>query len=438
MLKHLFQKHLLHLSVFIITMIAVSGCGNINGTTNNSGPATISGRVVTFDQSTGSATPIAGATVSLSQIQSNGTLKSISTQSVQSGTDGSFTLSANVGGLQYLVAIAKVNNTQYMGVVDAPAQSGKTIYCSPLNKESTIETKIFLSTILQNPNSYVSLDVIRAMTNDSLASELASDTTNIQNVASAFLQRESYRIQMLQSTYIAATNTQINYLESYQNQYAIILDNSLYNNFSNTDSVTTAYENFYNSFSNSYNLVYLSNLAYLEVANTTNTILLNSAISLKSNIQFQLNKQKALFTSYAIRKEMVDQFDSANASAAIMDSVSKANSSLYNSFNNAMTSNDLTQAYSTYHSQIFSLMKEVYSSDVDSLNAIDHDITVQGGLKTQLDGNISNHPGSTAIMQAFISYFSSIRTLIKNRFPNASTSKLHSLYSIIEAINLSI
>ena len=351
MLKQLIQKYLLHITVILLTLVTISGCGNINGLTNNSGPATVSGRVVTFNQSTGSATPIAGATVSLNQIQNDGTLKSVSTQDAQSGANGSFTLSTNSNGFQYLIAIANVNNTQYMGVVDAPIQSGQTVYCSPINKESTIETKIFLSAIRQNPNSYVSLDIIRAMTNDSLASELSSDTTNIPNVASAFLQRESYRIQMLQSTYIAATNNQINYMEAYQNQYAIILDNSLYSNFSNTDSVTTAYENFYNSFSNSYNLVYLSDLAYLEVANTTNTILLNSAISLKSNIQFQLNKQKAIFSSYTIRKEMVNQFDTANASAAIMDSVSKANAELYDSFDNAMTANDLTQAYSTYHSQ---------------------------------------------------------------------------------------
>ncbi len=438
MLKQLFQKYILHISVILLTLVTISGCGNINGSTNNSGPATISGRVVTFDRSTGSSNPIAGASVSLSQIQGDGSLKTVSTQSAQSGTDGSFTLSANVAGFQYLIAIANVNNTQYMGVVDAPAQSGKTIYCSPVNKKSTIDTKILLNTIQLNPNAYVSLDVVRALTSDSLASELSSDTTDIQNVASAFLQRETYRIQMMQSTYINASISQINYLESYQNQYAIILDNNLYNNYGNSDSVKTAYDNFYNSFSNSYNLVNLSNLAYLEITNTSNTILLNSAISLKSSIQFQLNKQKAIFTSYAIRKEMVDQFDTANASTAIMDSVSKANTELFNSFNAAMTANDLTQAYSTYHGQIFSLLKKVYPSDVDSLNAVDHDITVQGGLKTQLDGNLSNHPGSTSIMQAFISYFSSIRTLIQNRFPNASTSKLHSLYSIIEAINLSI
>lgn len=382
--------------------------------------------------------PIEGATVSLQQIQSDGSIQTVSAQSVQSGSDGAFSVTTKVNGYPYLIAVATKGNNKYMSIVDASVQSGKTVYCSPITPEATAETRIFISTFKQNPNAYVSLNVIRAITDDSLSSILNNDTTLVEPVASAFLQRETSRINMLQSTYIAASSTQLSYIESIQNQFAINLDNRLYNNYNITDSVTTAYNDFYNFFSDSYNLGGLSNLAYMEVGNTTDLILLNNSTNLSQPIQFQLNKQRALYMSYAIRKEMVSQFTAASASSAVMDSVNKSNASLFSSFQNASTNNEIKQAYTTYHSQIFSLIKKVYSTDVDSLVKVNNDIIGQGGLKSQLDGNLSNNPSGTSIMQAFMSYFTSIRSSISNRFPNATNTKLHILYSVFEGTDLSM
>src|SRR5665647_1985753 len=80
------------------------------------------------------------ATVIMAEVQADGSLKTVSTQSVQTDVNGHFVIETNTSSAKNLVVVATKGSSEWQSVVSAEVKSGKTVYAQPLNSESTAET----------------------------------------------------------------------------------------------------------------------------------------------------------------------------------------------------------------------------------------------------------------------------------------------------------
>lgn len=432
-------------AVIVLAAFFLNSCNGLLGSSNNSSsnsksPVIIKGRVVTYQPSSGTYVPVSGANVVLDQLQYTGALSTISGVSGQTGSDGSFAINAKLASNVFTVVIATKGNNKYMDVAIPSSKSGQIIsYQSFLSEKSTIETRIFIEAVAQSQGQYANLNSIRSIMSDSLAQMVSSDTSSINTLATAFANRDYARINTLAGSLVGANSLQLNDIAAYQNLSVARLDSALNLNYAKKDSINSDYLDFYSNSTHAYNVAGLSNVAYVLVNNTANQVLLNSLTSLSPNLQFRMNRQRAIYMSHAVTSDVYHQFSSASAPFAIMDSVTNANNQLQTAFMDAKSDTMIKEAYSTYHKKIFSALKKTYQSYSDSLASVETDINGPNGMKAQLASSVSSSStSSSSAVQAFSSYYYNIGTDIQSKISSATTTQLFIINSIIDDINLYI
>lgn len=210
------RKHRSNLLVLILlAILGFSACSNDeNPVESNGETAKVSGRISSQSSSQSLAKDngietVEGATVILAQVQADGSLKTVSTQSVQTDVNGKFTIETRLNNVENLIVVAEKNNTKWKAVVSSRVQSGTTVYAPPLNSQTTAESDLFIRVVSQGYANDISLADIRLFLNSQAATQINSNTDTETKFVAAVRSHSQARVQAASNSYFGLTNTQV-------------------------------------------------------------------------------------------------------------------------------------------------------------------------------------------------------------------------------------
>ena len=220
-------------------VLFLSGCFRDEATTSDDASvgttATVEGRVqgdIGLGKRSAAYAGIEGAAVTVTRIQSDGSIQIVSTAEVKTDIQGHFTVQAAVDGARELIVHAKKEGKEWKAVVSAKAEKGKTVICRPLNVESSIEADVYAKVRGEAKNNEVSFVDIASKIDGELAAKVeakAEAKTEVEAYLSAQVQAEAKsRIQILLNGGIKATRAQIDKADEARMELQAKLDADLH------------------------------------------------------------------------------------------------------------------------------------------------------------------------------------------------------------------
>lgn len=195
-----------------------------------------------------------------------------------------------------------------------------------------------------------------------------------------------------------------------------------------------------NNYANSVLAVYASNnvnsRVYAELLRIGMASYNSASASINSQVRFATAKSFYLHYSLILNHSMKQQFQAVGASAAQVNTVNSAGLSLYAAIKNSSNQEEINNAFVQYHSNIKAQLKVVLSAYSTLIDAIDATINANTGAKVVLSSSLNTSITSNAIINAYISFFNSVRTTTQAALTTASSAQVNAASQILILINM--
>lgn len=204
--------------IIVVTIIAslfLASCSKNDPVGSSVGTSKVAGRVSstnglqksTFSESTLSG--VQGATVVLVQVQADGSLKTVSTQNIQTDAAGKFVVETNLTGTGNLVVVATKGTMEWKAIVSSKVQSGTTVYAPPLTTESTAETNIYIKLVSEGHASDFDEADLKLLLNAQAAGNIQGDSQAESDFMHAFQASSQASAQASGNSYFGLSSSQI-------------------------------------------------------------------------------------------------------------------------------------------------------------------------------------------------------------------------------------
>lgn len=409
------------------------------------GTSKVSGRVsdsslesVASSQTTRSIESSAGveaATVIIAEVQANGSLKTVSTQSVQTDVNGNFVVETNTSGAKNLVVVATKGSSEWQAVVSAETKSGKTVYSQPLNTESTSEAEVYARLKAAGKTNVVSQSDVQLYLNSEIAAQIKGNASLEDQFISSLEKRSQASSQTCSNSNFGISSSQIQTITEAKAQAQVSFETALFNSSEST-SADAAFVNYQKAIIAAYAKANVNVETYARITNIASKTYLNASASMSSQLSFACAKSEYMRDAFVLQQAIEAKFQSAGASSQQSSAVVVAGASLSTSIKNSVSINQIANAFAQYHSSIVDQLKLTLSTQVTAISTIDASINGLSGLKFTLNAAIGVGVSTNAIVNAYVSFYNSIKTLVQSSLSGASSSQISAATEILILANI--
>lgn len=423
------------------SLLLISCNDNVSGTSQNNQPSKVKGRVANSSSSgaakNASATSLSGMTVILAQVQSDGSLKTVSTANATTQADGSFVVSTDLDGVNNLIVEATTSGgTTYEAIVDATVHHGMTVTAPPLNSQTTTQSEVYQKITAQGQASAVSSADIELYIDAKTSASVWGNSQAIASLASAIIARDKARADILSSTAVNASKQQIQTIDKAKMTAAADLQTAINAANSDTTKIDDAYKTYDDAVIKAYTNAGLTMNDYIDVDRAGNSAYVNAASSLTTQAQFTIKQNASLILANAMKKEAQIQFQAAGASQSEIDNVNQASDQLQTDIRNATNISGIVAAFTTFHDSLKASLKTTMSAQASAIDTIDTDINAQNGFKAKLESAISGVNNASIIATAYAAYLTSVQTDVKSALSTASQTNIDVATKVLTMINI--
>lgn len=406
----------------------VDSQGNMAKVEGRLSPSGASGNVL---GKSSSAESVQGATVMLAQIQADGSLKTVSNNSVQTDASGRFVLETNLNGVSNLVVVASQGSTQWKAIVSGTVQSGTTVYAPPLDDESTAETEIYIKLVGQGRASTIDAAELKILLNAQAAANVRGNASAQDEVIAALQAQSDAYVRAAGNSYFGLSSSQIQAFLHAKAEAQAKLDAAFYHNSSDTedkrDSEINDYDSEVLSASASSNV---NASVYAELMRIGASAFVNATASMSTEGRLAIAKSIYKRYSFVLTLAMKQQFQAAGASDAQVNALNSAGANLYASVKSASDLSQIDDAFVQFHSSAVAQLKlslSTYATVFDSINAsVGASSTTKALLKASLASTIS----IDAIVNAYVTFFSSVKAAVSAGMTGATSAQMNAVSQI--------
>ncbi len=432
-----FGKKILSM-IIISSALILSGCSNDeNPVESNGNPAKVSGRISATSSSSNvlgkaSATEaVEGATVVLAQVQVDGSLKTVSTQSVQTDVNGKFVIETNLNEEKNLVVVAEKASAKWKAIVSAKVKSGATVYAPPLNTESTAQADIYIKLVGQGKANEGSESDLKWFINSQAAAQIHGNADAEAKVIDAIQAQNEATVKAAGNSYFGLTNAQIQAMMKAKTDASAKLDEELYMNGDSDSGVESAFNNYENSVIAATASSNINASTYAGLMRIGLSAYTNASASMQSQARFATSKSFYLRYALALNYAMKQQFQAAGASSAQVNSVNSAGVTLYSSIKNSTDADGIANAFAQYQSSIKSELKLTLSSHATAVDSVDATINAANGAKVILSSSINFGVSLDVIVNAYVTFFNAVKTASQTAFAGATSTQASAAAQIL-------
>ncbi|MEW6702084.1 MAG: hypothetical protein AB1298_05140 [Bacteroidota bacterium] len=437
----------LFLAVIITTSFFLASCSKDNNPLESGGSTSkVAGRI---SPSTGSATtlsksgnaettqaPVQDATVILAQVQADGSLKTVSTKSVQTDAAGKFVVETNLSGVNNLVVVATKGEAQWKAIVSSTVQSGNTVYAPPLNMESTTETNLYIKLVSQGRANSIDATDLKILLDAQGASYLRSNANAEAEFINALQAQSQATAQAAGNSYFGLSSSQIQAVMLAKAEAKAKFDAALYNAGESEEETENEINNFEGSLLSVYTKNATSANVYAKLMRIGVTAFVNATTSMSANGRVAIAKSFYKRYAFVLSVAMKEQFQSAGASSAQINAVASAGAALYSSIKTSADLNQIANAFVQYHSSIKSQIKVTLASYADAIEIIDSSINATASSKTVLNASLIGAVSIDAIINAYVTFFNTVKSTTQATLTGASSEQVSASSQILILANM--
>jgi len=430
----------------LLIVVGQTGCGkDSNNPASQNDFATIEGRVTNETGLTKSlsktAADVEGATVTVVQVQTDGTTSIVSTSEANTNASGKFEIEVDVESSKGLIVIAKKDGVEWKAVVNNEVRRGSKTKCQPHNEESTSEAEVDddirqRNNTNNNPRKSSHPDVAIHI-NAKLAAEINGDSQAIAEVATAIEAESEAHVQALSHASISATANQMQDVVNAKAEAQANFEIGLHTAIGNESSVQTEIEAFQSAIVAAYLDAGISASAYAKAKQTSSTAMMSN-ISLSAEAELALKQAVVDIQSWASEAACRSQFNALGAANTEITALANAATALRLSVKNASSKAEIQTALASYHDTIISQLQISAAAHASAVLAIDATINAVAGAKLSLAAAISAAVTTEAVVAAYFDFFAAVETLVSTTLSTATQTEIEAIAEILILANMSI
>lgn len=376
---------------------------------------------------------VQGAAVVLAQVQADGSLKTVSTQSVQTDAAGKFVIETNLSGVNNLVVVATQGVAEWKATVSATVQSGTTVYAPPLNVESTTETDIYIKLVAQGRANNIDAADLKILLNAQAALHIRGNANAEAEFINALQAKAQAAAQARGNSYFGLSSSQIQSMINAKAEAKAMLDAALYNSGDTEEEIEKEIQYYEERVCANSNVNASVHAELMRIGVTT---FLNATTSMSTNGRLAI--AKSFYKRYAsvLNVAMKQQFQAAGATEAQINAAASAGAALYSSIKTAADLNVIANAFVQYHSSIKSQLKITLASYASAIETIDMSINSAASAKTILNASVIGLVSLDAIINAYVVFFNSVKTTTQVTMVGASSSQINAASRVLILANM--
>ncbi len=433
---------------FIFLLFLLISCSKDNNPVNpGAGNSKIAGKVTgdsglyqSMQKSSGveSSHGVSGATVILAQVQADGSLKTVSTQSVQTDVNGNFVVETNLSGsgTQNLVVVATKNTSQWKAVVYSQVSSNTTVYCQPVNTQTTANADVYSQIVASGQAGTVSTADLQMYLNSYVAAQISSNASEKSRFASCLVSESQVRTQASGNTYFNISGSQLTAIENARAQALISFQTSLYNHVDSQSAASQDYQTYQRAFISAYSNANVKLEAYAKLLRISSKAYTNQSVQMSSSASFAASQSIYSYSALVLRSAAESKFQEAGASSSQMSTVSNAGVTLSSSIASAASVSQISDAYVQYHNTLVTQLKVVLSAYATLIDSMDANINGAVGIKATLNAALSGSISTSQYVTAYTTFYSSLATLVQTTLTGATSAQINSATEILILANM--
>jgi len=410
-----------------------------NGEANSkiSGRVTESGGLKSASLKSGQAVAgVQGATVIIAEVQANGTLNTVSTQSVQTDVDGKFVIETKMSGTKNLVVVATKNTSEWKTVVSSEVKSGTTVYAQPLNTETTAEAEVYARLIATGKTNVISQTDVQLYVNADVAAQIKGNASAQDQFISSLEVAAQAKTKASGNSYFGISNSQLQAITTANAQAQADFEAALYNADDSQSADEEKFDNFQKAIVSAYASANVKAETYAKLSAISSKAFINAAASMSSPIYFASAESNYLRVAFIMRQAMEAKFQEAGASSTQSSAVVSAGANLTSSIKSSVSLNQIADAFVQYHNSIIAQLKLTMSGYVNAIDMMDASINGNVGIKAILNGAIGATVSTDAIVNAYVNFSNSCKALVQTNMSGAMSTQVNTASEILLLANM--
>lgn len=437
--------HLYGIPVVLLLFIFTSCSKDSNPVDSGNANSKVSGKVTgdpglykSLQKTSGteSSQGVSGAAVILAQVQADGSLKTVSTQSVQTDVNGNFTVETNLSSAQNLVVVATKNTSTWKAVVYSQVGSNTTTYCQPVNTQTTAQADVYSQLVVSGQASAVSTADLQMYLNSSVAAQINSSTSAESQFASCLTSESQVRTQAYSSAYFGISASQWTTIENARAQSLASFQTSLYNHVDSQSSIGQDFQTYQRAFISAYTNANVKIESYAKLLRISSRACVDLSAQMSSSASFAVYQSVYAYSALVLRSACESKFQDAGAASAQMSAVSNAGVTLSASIANATTVSQISNAYVQYHNTLTAQLKVVLSAYASLVDTIDASINGTTGIKATLNASLTGTVSTSQYITAYTTFNNSLATLVQTTLTGATSAQVNSASEILILANM--
>lgn len=431
---------------FIFLLFLLVSCSKDNNPVDTGGGnAKVAGKVTgdsglykSLQKSSGteSSHGISGAVVILAQVQADGSFKTVSTQSVQTDVNGNFVVETNLNSAQNLVVVATKNTSTWKAVVYSQVSSNTTVYCQPVNTQSTAQADVYSQIVASGKASTVSTADLQMYLNSSVAAQINSSTTAKSQFASCLASESQVKAQASSHTYFQISNSRWTAIENARAQALVSFQTSLYNHADSQSSMSQDFQTYQSAFISAYTNANVKLESYAKLLRISSRAYVDQSAQMSSSASLAASQSIYAYSALVLRSAAESKFQEAGAASAQVSAVSNAGVTLSTSVANATSISQISDAYVQYHNTLVAQLKVVLSAYASLIDTVDANINGTTGAKAVLNAALSGSITTSQYISAYTTFYGSLSTLVQTTLTGATSTQVNAATEILILANM--
>ncbi len=402
-------------------------------TSKISGLVTDSGEL----KSAGLSTGVQGATVIIVEVQANGSLNTVSTQSVQTDVNGKFVVETKLSGAKNLVVVATKSTSEWKAVVSSEAKSGTTVYAPPLNKETTAEAEVYTRLKATGKTNVVSQADVQLYVNADVAAQIKGNTSaQDQFIRSLEVEAQAKTIAS-GNPYFGISSSQLQTIATARAQAQASFEAALYDAGASESAAEVAFNNYQRAIIAAYTSNGVSAEAYAKLL----MICAKASVNASASTPVHLAASKSFYARLAsvLNNSVEAKCREAGApTSAQITAVVTAGVSLSNSIKTAASIDLIVTAFAQYRSSAGAELSTSMGLSSTTFTTINTNI---GVVKTTLNAAIPTTAPAGTIVDAHVSFYryfntTSFKDFIQTNMFGYTVAKVNGATEVLTLVNM--
>ena len=396
----------IYFSIIVLFFIgALVGCSNQVSVETEEVTAKVAGKIVNDSD-------VQGIPVSLLRLGVQGSTEIVSLNDVYTNSVGKFVLETTLDGESDLLVQAEKGSKEWRGILTASVEPGIAVYSQPLDGVTTISTDLYIRAL--KSELVLNYTQIRILINDTIAVMIDENEELMDRVVEAMNLGFVTEKETILRPEIGGTTSQWQQIIVAKTAAQTALDRDLYYALSENARQTALYS-YLCSVLDAYVDVGLQSETFSKVLEVSIRTFLKEIEGIDSRLEIEFLGRTADIRARILNASILAEFQKLGADPSMINKVIDAGENLQKNLESERSAEVIASEFAGYRDQVLDYLVKLPGLYGNNIQSFQENIA---GYKITLISEIDQSRDSEDIINAYISFFGKIKSLVAQQLNN--------------------